>query len=74
MTALALSSVTSKPSTAAENSIDNGTDNSRFNAGSTAPAGDMMAGDGVEMFTCSILGSGSSIIDGDQTQMFTCSI
>ncbi|MFY0645811.1 hypothetical protein [Sulfitobacter geojensis] len=70
MTALALSSVTSKPSTAAENSIDN----SRFNAGSTAPAGDMMAGDGVEMFTCSILGSGSSIIDGDQTHMFTCSI
>jgi hypothetical protein len=34
----------------------------------------MMAGDGVEMFTCSILGSGSSIVDGDQTHMFTCSI
>jgi hypothetical protein len=37
-------------------------------------ASDMMAGDAVEMFTCSILSSGSKTAEGDQIQSFTCSI
>ncbi|MGC1502928.1 MAG: hypothetical protein WA782_02190 [Sulfitobacter sp.] len=41
---------------------------------STSFASDMMAGDGVEMFTCSVLHAGTSMAEGSQTEMFTCSV
>lgn len=36
--------------------------------------GDMMSGEGLEMYTCSVLEAGSSIAEGAGTQMFTCSV
>ncbi len=35
---------------------------------------DMMTGDGVEMFTCSVLSAGSTLAEGAGTQMSTCSV
>lgn len=66
MTALARSSAFSTPLTAAETDLSSSV--------SPSIASDMMAGDAVEMFTCSILSSGSKTAEGDQIQSFTCSI
>jgi hypothetical protein len=44
-----------------------------FTSGSAPSGADMMAGDGLELFTTSILGASTEASDGEQTGLFTSS-